>query len=870
MTAPTNVALILMLAGIQEKLKAVKTTGDKSRRCNLKRLIRSEIYCTFATLSGAYILYNEYHQWPMDLIHHWSSTCTTLFEIALAHWLFSIFEDRSAGQHIISHILAEPEEKQSLYAYYSSNLLNHHIITIFAYGFSLYSHKLSALCVFGLLFEAPILILTYRDICVCFDEEMMHPIRNMDAKVLKSMWGGLYMLWHLCRTGSCLLYPISLIFWRTQLSTLQTVPWIVYHLLGCLFIYVNWTLLVEVLPRLVEDDHAMNGLVSDEARKALRSEMSKKRRSDGGHDEEDQLLDNSGTAQQTKHSLKTSGTDSMGKKLLGPVELSKHNTTEDLWIAIEGHAYDITAFQKAHPGGSEVLLQCAGQDASKEFLAAGHSQQARKKMARFRVGQMLGHGYDQTGDVDLDRSLMGDMNAPYETGKSYTTRHDPFSASYPVYFISLIFLGAVVREVVSNKNYRNYNAGMAIADRVNVLAAFEPAAVISLSLCLWSVVIHVFSLVMKNIKVQNELIPSWAGMGHPFSYKSFGLTLLDWKVHVCGLGLLVQVASLWAMLACDTGGHNHGLRCMRTMLVLTFASEFIYRKFAVQPRHPDIATPYKDFVLNAGYIFCPCVILGMAACVDVFCTGLHSAQSVARDNIEASQGEKTNGENDSIGYDTFTVMGAIVFAMLSRSLWPRLISSAFASSITSTRPSLDIFSCVMASTLLSFVYGCIVHMLFAAASNAKFATVSLLFTFDFSLIILWGFATLVATYSLVNTVALTQWSTPHFAIQTTTIGSMILLWAVAPPLGIARWVVFGLVTVGLGFLSDEGYKTMDILPVGECPKWIYGAKQIEDLVRHTLALLLHTVVGRVVIQISSTIAPRGQVRVNRCLITLSC
>ena len=32
-------------------------------------------------------------------------------------------------------------------------------------------------------------------------------------------------------------------------------------------------------------------------------------------------------------------------------ELARHNTEGDVWIAINGHVFDVTKYQDAHPGG---------------------------------------------------------------------------------------------------------------------------------------------------------------------------------------------------------------------------------------------------------------------------------------------------------------------------------------------------------------------------------------------------------------------------------------------------------------------------------------------------------------------------------------
>jgi len=48
-------------------------------------------------------------------------------------------------------------------------------------------------------------------------------------------------------------------------------------------------------------------------------------------------------------------------------EVAKHTSEEDLWVIVDHKIYDLSDFVYAHPGGSVVLLQFAGQDATQAF-----------------------------------------------------------------------------------------------------------------------------------------------------------------------------------------------------------------------------------------------------------------------------------------------------------------------------------------------------------------------------------------------------------------------------------------------------------------------------------------------------------------------
>lgn len=70
-------------------------------------------------------------------------------------------------------------------------------------------------------------------------------------------------------------------------------------------------------------------------------------------------------------------------------EVAKNNTEDSLWCIIDHKVYDLTDFLDAHPGGSVVLRQVAGQDATSAFYNL-HRQEVLQKYASLCIGTIEG------------------------------------------------------------------------------------------------------------------------------------------------------------------------------------------------------------------------------------------------------------------------------------------------------------------------------------------------------------------------------------------------------------------------------------------------------------------------------------------------
>ena len=83
-----------------------------------------------------------------------------------------------------------------------------------------------------------------------------------------------------------------------------------------------------------------------------------------------------------------------------------HNTKESVWLLIDNKVYDVTDFK--HPGGKQILLQNAGQDATTQFEDIGHSKKAEKQMEDLIVGTF---DCGEQEDGGLDKKTIAEQEA---------------------------------------------------------------------------------------------------------------------------------------------------------------------------------------------------------------------------------------------------------------------------------------------------------------------------------------------------------------------------------------------------------------------------------------------------------------------------
>lgn len=80
--------------------------------------------------------------------------------------------------------------------------------------------------------------------------------------------------------------------------------------------------------------------------------------------------------------------DAKGRPFISKATLAKHASREDVWMTIAHKVYNVTKYLEDHPGGEEVLIDRAGKDATEDFEDVGHSNEARKQLNTYEIGEL--------------------------------------------------------------------------------------------------------------------------------------------------------------------------------------------------------------------------------------------------------------------------------------------------------------------------------------------------------------------------------------------------------------------------------------------------------------------------------------------------
>ena len=232
--------------------------SDWTKRTYWRRMIRGEIYYVYAGCAGIVLSIVSYRS-VEQMIRKYDDAIRIHACMSLAHWTLCMVED------IVCWKWLAADERHPLFVGGLATVYGvHHVITIFAYTFIVVTGDLSALGVFGLVFEVPVALQNLREYVVCFalpssysstraqtnemSTQSLSPTKRRRPSIeADSFWrstGGPFWIVLLLsivvfRLTPCAVYVWSVFFWRNELKTLSLASQIVYYLLGTIFTVAN-------------------------------------------------------------------------------------------------------------------------------------------------------------------------------------------------------------------------------------------------------------------------------------------------------------------------------------------------------------------------------------------------------------------------------------------------------------------------------------------------------------------------------------------------------------------------------------------------------------------------------------------------------
>lgn len=80
-------------------------------------------------------------------------------------------------------------------------------------------------------------------------------------------------------------------------------------------------------------------------------------------------------------------------------QVKEHNKPDDVWFVVHNKVYDVTKYLEEHPGGSAILQDVAGRDATQEFEDVGHSEEANDWLEGLYIGDLPEEVRDPSNQV---------------------------------------------------------------------------------------------------------------------------------------------------------------------------------------------------------------------------------------------------------------------------------------------------------------------------------------------------------------------------------------------------------------------------------------------------------------------------------------
>jgi cytochrome b involved in lipid metabolism len=328
-----------------------------------RRLCRGQVYNLCAVIGGCYLM-TRWESYPKDMLYDFEWEHQVLFSMAAGHWIISLWEDRRSAEFLGAGLDPEKAALSGAYDW-------HHMMACSGYLGMLYLKSCAAIGIFGFMFELPVLLMNHREFVI----NATPTPRWWRGRQIVRFWALLNTVFFVARYTPSIVYFYSIFVWTDDLAALDVVQRIVYHGMAIFFTILNYGLQVYYF-----DIWARHDMATCSAREC--KSHSHGHESNGAVRDTEQgtpvVIDNSVMPVVKVHPTVMDRKD-------GTHEEADGRPTE-LWIEIDGIAYNVTNFLSKHPGGEAVFRKHAGKDATAGFKRARHSQQAKIMMQKYLVG----------------------------------------------------------------------------------------------------------------------------------------------------------------------------------------------------------------------------------------------------------------------------------------------------------------------------------------------------------------------------------------------------------------------------------------------------------------------------------------------------
>lgn len=372
--APLHVVLLGATAFL--KLRWDRVQPLRPRRARWRHLARCQIYNACAVIAGC-ALTSQYHDIrSLSTLFSWWHE--VVFSCAFGHWTVSLVE----------HLL-DTSSLNRLSTWYRL----HHVAAAAVYAGCLWTQRMSAVGVGGLIFELPV---AFENVSAAL--RWRRSLNALTPEQVRSLWDVTHQAMILGRALPLCIFLYSLIHWQNEW---QDVPhaefWRAAFGLFAVF-SIGWVFVLRASrDRDVAEAEALEQATVPRLPGGERPATELTEGDDLLEDARQTTLGGGAPANAANATAAEVPPDSCdaaahGLAEVAPAELEQHSSPSSCWVTLHGAVYDATDFLARHPGGAARILAFAGGDASEAFAEVGHSAAARRQLSAMLVGRLAGGG----------------------------------------------------------------------------------------------------------------------------------------------------------------------------------------------------------------------------------------------------------------------------------------------------------------------------------------------------------------------------------------------------------------------------------------------------------------------------------------------